>query len=74
MIATFADSGTMTADFTRWARNGREAVLAASTAFPIANFCAFLVGAIVVATGVVENAAVNGGNSSRCSPTTRAGC
>ena len=62
VIATFADSGTMTADFTRWARNGREAVLAASTAFPIANFCAFLVGAIVVATGVVENAAVNGGN------------
>jgi cytosine permease len=62
VIATFADSGTMTADFTRWARNGREAVLAASTAFPIANFCAFVVGAIVVATGVVENAAVNGGN------------
>ena len=62
VIATFADSGTMTADFTRWAKNGREAVLAASTAFPIANFCAFLVGAIVVATGVIENAAVNGGN------------
>ena len=26
VIAGFADSGTMTADFTRWSRNGREAV------------------------------------------------
>ena len=38
VIAGFADSGTMTADFTRWSRNGREAVLATFTAFPLANF------------------------------------
>lgn len=24
IMATFADSGTMTADFTRWSRNGRK--------------------------------------------------
>lgn len=51
VIAGFADSGTMTADFTRWSRTGREAVLAAFTAFPIANFISLLVGGIVVAEG-----------------------
>lgn len=34
VFATFADSGTMTADFTRWSKNGREGFLAAFTAFP----------------------------------------
>ena len=33
-MATFADSGTMTADFTRWSRNGREGVLAAAHGLP----------------------------------------
>jgi cytosine permease len=62
VVATFADSGTMTADFTRWSRNGREAVLAAFSAFPVANFVAFLVGAVIVASGAIEDAATNGGN------------
>ncbi len=62
VIATFADSGTMTADFTRWARDGRQAVLASSTAFPIGNFLAFLAGAIVVAMGAISNATTAGGN------------
>jgi len=42
VIATFADSGTMTSDFTRWARTGREAVLATFSAFPVANLVAQL--------------------------------
>lgn len=62
VVATFADSGTMTADFTRWSRNGREAVLAAFSAFPVANFVAFVVGAVIVASGAIEDAATNGGN------------
>jgi purine-cytosine permease-like protein len=38
VIVSFADSGTMTADFTRWAKNGQSAVYAAFTAFPVANW------------------------------------
>ena len=34
VVATFADSGTMTADFTRWSRSGREAVLARAHRVP----------------------------------------
>src|SRR6185295_18726121 len=62
VVATFADSGTMTADFTRWSRNGREGVLAAFSAFPVANLTAFLVGSVIVASGAIEDAATNGGN------------
>ncbi len=62
VVATFADSGTMTADFTRWAKNGKIAVLAVSSAFPIANGIAFLVGAVIVASGAVTDPAANGGN------------
>jgi cytosine permease len=62
VIATFIDSGTMTADFTRWSRNGREGVLAAFSAFPIANLVAFLVGAVVVASEAIVNPRTNGGN------------
>lgn len=62
VVATFADSGTMTADFTRWARNGKAAAFAASSAFPVANMVAFLVGAVVAASGVVADPATNGGS------------
>jgi cytosine permease len=62
VVATFVDSGTMTGDFTRWAKNGRSAVLAASSAFPVANFVAFLVGAIIVASGAITDPWTNGGN------------
>ncbi|MED1471398.1 purine-cytosine permease family protein [Bacillus salipaludis] len=62
VFAGFADSGTMTADFTRWSKNGKEAVLASITAFPVGNFVAQIVGGIVVATGVIPNAVTNGGN------------
>ena len=62
VIATFADSGTMTADFTRWSRSGREAVLAALTAFPVANLVAQLFGMVVVAAGAATAPAKDGGN------------
>jgi len=62
IMATFADSGTMTADFTRWSRNGREGVLAASTAFPIASMVAQLTGGVVVAAGAIASPASAGGN------------
>jgi len=62
VIAGFADSGTMTADFTRWSRTGREAVLAAFSAFPIANFISLLVGGVVVAAGAAATPAASGGD------------
>lgn len=62
VFATFADSGTMTADFTRWSKNGREGLLAAITAFPFGKFIAELVGAIIVATGVIQSPATSGGD------------
>jgi cytosine permease len=63
VIAGFADSGTMTADFTRWSKNGRQAAFAAFTAFPLAYFTAELVGALIVALGAAAPpAAVNGGD------------
>lgn len=65
VFAGFADSGTMTADFTRWAKNGREGLLATIFAFPIGNFIAELVGGIVVATGVIPNPESNGGDFMR---------
>jgi cytosine permease len=61
-IACFADSGTMTADFTRWARNGKEGALAAFSAFPIAYLIAQLVGAFVVALGASAEAGTTGGD------------
>lgn len=62
VIATFADSGTMTADFTRWSRSGREAVLAALTAFPVANLVSQVFGVVVVAAGAATAPATDGGN------------
>ncbi|MCB8747074.1 cytosine permease [Rhodoferax sp. U2-2l] len=62
VFATFSDSGTMTGDFTRWARNGREGFLAAFTAFPFAKFMAEMIGAVIVATGVVLSPELNGGD------------
>lgn len=62
VIATFADSGTMTADFTRWSKNGKQGVFAALAAFPVGNFVAQLVGALVVALGASVDTATNGGD------------
>jgi cytosine permease len=62
VIACFADSGTMTADFTRWSKNGREGATAALAAFPVAYFVAQLVGAFVVALGASAAADKTGGD------------
>lgn len=62
VIATFADSGTMTADFTRWAKDGQSAVLAAFTAFPIAHLIAQLFGVIIVSARAVASPAEDGGD------------
>ncbi|MFE9612672.1 cytosine permease [Streptomyces sp. NPDC006012] len=61
-IATFADSGTMTADFTRWSGSGRQAVTAGLTAFPVANFVALLIGGVIVAAGAAVAPATDGGD------------
>ncbi|MET9487690.1 cytosine permease [Nocardia sp. NPDC006630] len=61
VIAGFADSGTMTADFTRWAKDGRSGLVAAASAFPFANTIAFLIGGLVVAIGGADDPASNGG-------------
>ncbi|MFI5715707.1 cytosine permease [Nocardia sp. NPDC051750] len=62
VIASFVDSGTMTADFTRWSRNGREAFLAAASAFPVGNSIALVIGGLVVALGGSADPAADGGN------------
>ncbi|MBB5911396.1 cytosine permease [Nocardia transvalensis] len=62
VIASFIDSGTMTADFTRWSRNGREGFLAAMSAFPVGNSIALLIGGLVVAFGGATDPGADGGN------------
>ena len=62
VIAGFADSGTMTADFTRWSKEGKSAVLATFSAFPLANFVSLLSGVVIVSAGAGINPAQNGGD------------
>lgn len=49
VFALFADSGTMTADFTRWAKTPRQAWIATSAAFPAGNLIAMLIGGFIAA-------------------------
>jgi cytosine permease len=49
VFALFADSGTMTADFTRWAKTSRDAWIATATAFPIGNGIAMVIGGFIAA-------------------------
>lgn len=62
IIACFIDSGTMTADFTRWARSGREGFLAALAAFPIGNAFAQVTGAAIVGLGAAAAPESSGGD------------
>ena len=62
IVACFIDSGTMTSDFTRWARNGREGFLASLAAFPIGNLFAQVIGALIVALGAAVAPATSGGD------------
>ncbi|MDI9223957.1 cytosine permease [Pantoea sp. EA-12] len=62
VVAGFADSGTMTADFTRWSKDGKSAVIAAFSAFPMANVISYLFGVVIVAVGAAVDPGNNGGN------------
>lgn len=62
VVATFADSGTMTADFTRWSKDGKSAVYATLTAFPFANMTAQLFGIVIVCAGAAAAPATQGGD------------
>ncbi len=50
-ISVFVDSGTLTADFTRWSKTPSQAVIASLAAFPLANTLPMLLGGVVAATG-----------------------
>ena len=55
VISLFIDSGTLTADFTRWAKNPRHALIATASAFPLANGISMVLGAIVTAAGTASD-------------------
>ncbi|VEB95876.1 Cytosine permease [Cedecea lapagei] len=50
-ISVFVDSGTLTADFTRWSKTPAQAVVASLCAFPFANILPMLLGGLVAASG-----------------------
>ncbi len=50
VIALFADAGTMTGDFNRWAKNSRDSIIATFSAFPFANMVALIFGGIITAS------------------------
>lgn len=56
VIALFADAGTVTPDFNRWAKTGSNSWIATFSAFPFANLVAMLVGGIMTAALAVPNA------------------
>ncbi|CAB3780104.1 purine-cytosine permease family protein [Pararobbsia alpina] len=55
VISLFVDAGTVSADFNRWARNGRDSWIATFTAFPFANCYAMLMGGIMTAAMALPN-------------------
>lgn len=50
VVALFIDGGTMTPDFTRWARSPKHGWIATFAAFPFANGVAMIFGGIVAAS------------------------
>lgn len=61
VIASLVDAGTMTADFTRFSRTGRQAVGSALAAFPVGQFVSAFIGILVVSAGLAIDPAANGG-------------
>ncbi len=49
VLTLFIDAGTVTADFNRWAKDGKGSLIATFCAFPFANLFAMLVGGIMTA-------------------------
>lgn len=62
VVASFIDSGTMTADFTRWSKSGKEGVLATLAAFPFGIGIAMVIGGVIVALGANATPGTDGGN------------
>ncbi|WP_219838312.1 cytosine permease [Paenibacillus sp. R14(2021)] len=60
VFALFADSGTMTSDFTRWAKNSKHAAIATFAAFPVANLIAMLIGGVIAAATLTGSGDVFG--------------
>lgn len=56
VIALFADAGTVTPDFNRWAKTNQDSWIATFSAFPFANMVAMLVGGVMTAALAVPNA------------------
>lgn len=56
VIALFADAGTVTPDFNRWAKSVPDSIIATFSAFPFANLVAMLVGGVMTAALAVPNA------------------
>lgn len=55
VTALFLDAGTVTADFNRWAANGKSSLIATFCAFPFANMAAMLVGGVMTAALAVPD-------------------
>ena len=55
VISLFIDAGTVTADFNRWAANGKASLIATFCAFPFANMAAMLVGGVMTAALAVPD-------------------
>ena len=55
VLTLFIDAGTVTADFNRWAANGKSSLIATFCAFPFANMAAMLVGGVMTAALAVPD-------------------
>lgn len=55
VISLFIDSGTLTADFSRWTRSSQHALIATACAFPLANSLAMLLGIFTVASSMSQD-------------------
>lgn len=61
VVASLVDAGTMTADFTRFSRTGRQAAAASLAAFAVGQFVSAFIGLLVVSAGLAADPATNGG-------------
>lgn len=55
VMTLFIDAGTVTADFNRWAADGKSSLIATFCAFPFANMAAMLVGGVMTAALAVPD-------------------
>lgn len=55
VISLFIDSGTLTADFSRWCKNPTHALIATCSAFPLANSISMILGIVAVSSGLSKD-------------------